>query len=142
MKNFYRGMGVDIWRAALGSWNLPVIDISDEKQVEERILWYFNHCIENDLKPTVMGMCNALGISRDTFYRWGVGEYRTATHSNLVKKARNLLEELWETYMVEGKINPVVGIFLGKNHFGYADKKKSFSNLVKQSLSLLRWMMY
>jgi len=111
-------------RAALGSWNLPVIDISDEKQVEERILWYFNHCMENDLKPTVMGLCNALGISRDTFYNWGVGNYRKSTHSDLVKKARNLLEELWETYMVEGKINPVVGIFLGKNHFGYADKKE------------------
>lgn len=26
--------------------------------------------------------------------------------------------------MLNGKINPVTGIFLGKNHFGYADKQE------------------
>lgn len=31
---------------------------------------------------------------------------------------------MWETYMIEGKMNPIVGIFLGKNHFGYTDKKE------------------
>ena len=36
----------------------------------------------------------------------------------------NILEELWEDYMQNGKINPVSGIFLGKNHFGYADKQE------------------
>ena len=35
-----------------------------------------------------------------------------------------MLEEIWEMEMVEGKINPIVGIFLGKNHFGYADKQE------------------
>lgn len=32
------------------------------------------------------------------------------------------MENLWETYMVNGKINPVSGIFLGKNNYGYQDK--------------------
>ena len=32
------------------------------------------------------------------------------------------MENLWETYMNSGKINPVSGIFLGKNNFGYQDK--------------------
>jgi hypothetical protein len=40
----------------------------------------------------------------------------------LVKKTYAILEELWEDYMQNGKINPVSGIFLGKNHFGYQDK--------------------
>jgi hypothetical protein len=34
-----------------------------------------------------------------------------------------MLEELWESYMQNGKINPVSGIFLGKNNFGYQDKQ-------------------
>ena len=110
-------------RHALASWDLPVIDISDEKQVEERIIWYFNHCMKDDIKPTVTGICNALGINRRTFYTWEIGEYREGTHSRLIKKARAVLEEMWEDWMVDGKINPVVGIFLGKNHFGYADKQ-------------------
>ena len=33
------------------------------------------------------------------------------------------MEELWEQYMQQGKINPVSGIFLGKNHYGYQDRQ-------------------
>ena len=32
------------------------------------------------------------------------------------------MESLWENYMQNGKINPVSGIFLGKNNYGYQDK--------------------
>lgn len=78
------------------------------------------------MKPTVMGLCNALGIDRQTFYNWGTGRTRSESSDrmNIVKKAHNILEELWEDYMLNGKINPVSGIFLGKNHFGYADKQE------------------
>ena len=34
------------------------------------------------------------------------------------------MEDLWENYMQNGKINPVSGIFLGKNNFGYQDKQE------------------
>jgi hypothetical protein len=34
------------------------------------------------------------------------------------------MEELWETYMQNGKINPVSGIFLAKNNYGYSDKQE------------------
>lgn len=114
-------------RHALACWDLPPIDISDASQVAQRIKWFFSRCEEDDMKPTVTGLCNALGIDRSTFYRWGTGEYRkggTNDHFTLVKKARGILEELWEDYMLNGKINPVSGIFLGKNHFGYADKQE------------------
>lgn len=109
-------------RHALATLNMPPINIADEKQVEERIWWYFNHCGENDMKPTVKGLCNALGISRNTLRTWYNEEYRGATHSAIIKKAYDLLEELWEDYMLNGKINPVSGIFLGRNHWGYQDK--------------------
>lgn len=109
-------------RHAMETLNLPAIDIADEKQVADRIDWYFNHCVNNDMKPTVKGLCNSLGISRNTLRTWYNEEYRGATHSDLIKKAYNLLEELWEDYMQNGKINPVAGIFLGRNHWGYQDK--------------------
>ena len=79
--------------------------------------------MEDDIKPTVTGMCNALGVDRKTFYQWGQGDYRKSTHSPIIKKAYKILEEMWEDWMANGKVNPVVGIFLGKNHFGYADKQ-------------------
>jgi hypothetical protein len=39
-----------------------------------------------------------------------------------MKKAHEYMEILWENYMQNGRINPVSGIFLGKNNFGYQDK--------------------
>lgn len=111
-------------RHSLSMWNLPVIDISDPKQVEERIVWYFEHCANDDMKPTVSGLALALGIDRKTLYDWSRGNYRDTTHSPIVKKAMDILSTLWEDYMQNGKINPVSGIFLGKNHFGYTDKQE------------------
>ena len=76
------------------------------------------------MKPTVSGMALALGVDRKTLYDWSRGNYRDVTHSPIVKKAMNVLDALWEDYMMNGKINPVSGIFLGKNHFGYTDKQE------------------
>lgn len=109
-------------RHALAGLDLPPIDISDDKQVAARLDWYFNHCIEDDMKPTVTGMANCLGIDKTTLWSWRTGECRSSTHSPLIKKAYKLLEELWEGYMLSGKVNPASGIFLGRNHWGYQDK--------------------
>lgn len=109
-------------RHAMAAFDLEPIDISDAEQVKARIKWYFEHCGENDMKPTVTGLCNALGVDKGTLWRWKEGEVRGATHCDLVKRTYAILEELWEDYMQNGKINPVSGIFLGKNHFGYQDK--------------------
>lgn len=35
------------------------------------------------------------------------------------------MENNWESYMMNGKINPVTGIFLAKNNFGYVDKTET-----------------
>lgn len=108
-------------RHALVSWDLPPIDISDPKQVENRIVDYFKYCIDNDRKPNMIGMANWLGVDRDTVKTWKNGEYRRTTHSAVIKKAVEILEELWVDYMQNGKMNPASGIFLGKNMFGYKD---------------------
>lgn len=108
-------------RFALVSWDLPPIDISDAEQVKGRIEEYFRFCIENDRKPNMKGMGNWLGVHRDTVNQWMRGEYRSSTHTDVIKKAVDILEELWVDYMQNGKVNPASGIFLGKNMFGYKD---------------------
>ena len=110
-------------RHALATKNMPPIDISDINQVNDRLEWYFRHCAEDDMKPTVTGFCNSLGISRVTLMNWKNGTYRADSHQSVILKAYGLLEELWENYMQNGKINPVSGIFLAKNNFGYQDKQ-------------------
>ena len=108
-------------RYALASWNLPPIDISDPKQVEERIGMYFQFCSENDRRPQIVGMCNWLGISRDTLNKWVNGEVRSKTHTDIIKKAYAMMEEMWTDYMQYGKISPPTAIFLAKNWYGYRD---------------------
>lgn len=115
------GENAQFVRHAIASWDLPPIDISDPEQVKERIGIYFNYCVENDRRPQVVGLCNWLGISRDTLNTWKNGEYRTGTHSDIIKKAYNIMEEMWADYMIYGKVNPPTGIFLAKNWYGYKD---------------------
>jgi len=119
--NFESGDNSRYVRYALESWNLPPIDISDENQVSDRIEMYFKYCIENDRRPQVVGMCNWLGISRNTLNTWKNGEYRNSTHSDIVKRAYSLMEEMWVDFMQCGKVNPATGIFLAKNWYGYKD---------------------
>lgn len=108
-------------RHALASWDLPPIDISDPKQVEMRIKQYFRDCLDNDMKPNVVGLADWIGVDQTTLTRWKRGDFRAETHCPLIKRAYMKLEELWVDYMQNGKINPPSGIFLGKNMFGYKD---------------------
>lgn len=110
-------------RYAMASLSLPPIDISDQHQVEQRIDDYFQYCLDNDRKPNMIGVANWLGISRDTLNSWKRGEYRSSTHSDLIKKVVGILEELWVDYMQNGKMNPASGIFIAKNLFGYKDQQ-------------------
>ena len=111
-------------RFALTSWNLPPIDISDPKQVEQRIGEYFQHCMDCDRRPQVVGMCNWLGINRDTLNSWLRGETRTATHTDIIKKAYGFLEEMWAEAMLTNRLNPATGCFIGKNWYQYSDTQQ------------------
>lgn len=103
---------------------MPPIDIADVEQVRQRIHDYFVLCGQNDMKPTVTGFCNALKVARSTLWEWKQGNFRKNTHQAVILEAYAMLEALWEDYMQNGKINPVSGIFLGKNNFGYTDKQE------------------
>jgi hypothetical protein len=104
--------------------SLPSIDASDEKQVEKRIYEYFYICAENDMKPSMAGMALAIGVTRETLWHWSTGDTRSGTHFNLIKKAIQMLDSQMVDYMQNGKINPVAGIFLMKNSFGYKDQQE------------------
>ena len=111
-------------------FNLPPIDLHQPELVQERLAQYFEIHFEADMKPTVAGMAMALGIDRRRLWEIKTGapmgghtphELPTMTVDS-IKKAYDFLETLWENYMHNGKINPVSGIFLAKNNFGYQDK--------------------
>lgn len=108
-------------------FNLPTINLKEPEQVKERLNEFFEIHAKYDMKPTVSGMGMALGLDRRRLWEIKTGvtdrnqDLPTMTR-DLVKKAYEYMEILWENYMQNGKINPVSGIFLGKNNFGYQDK--------------------
>jgi hypothetical protein len=107
--------------------SLPKVDLHDPDAVAERIEKFFEIQFESDLKPTVSGLGLALDLDRRRLWeiRTDVADRNkdlpTLTRDS-IKKAYKMMENLWENYMQNGKINPVSGIFLGKNNFGYQDK--------------------
>lgn len=103
---------------------LEPINIADVEQVKKRMNWYLKECLMVGKNPTITGFCNILGISRRTFYRWEAGIDRGREHQLLATKYKNLLCAILEEEMLDGKINPIVGIFLLKNNFGYKDKQE------------------
>lgn len=115
-------------------FNLPKIDMFDQKQVEDRINEYFEINIKYTCKPTVAGLAMALGIDRNTLSNIRTGKIRNPNGKwnklpeevvEIVRKAYDYLEMMWEDYMQNNKINPVSGIFLGKNNYGYKDKTET-----------------
>ena len=111
-------------------FNLSTIDLKQPEQVVNRLNEFFAIHERYDMKPTVAGMGMALGLDRRRLWeiktgnfgtQKGLSELPTMTKDS-IKKAYEYMEILWENYMQNGKINPVSGIFLGKNNFGYQDK--------------------
>ena len=113
-------------------FTLPPIDLAEPEQVQSRLAEFFQIHADADMKPTVAGMGMALGLDRRRLWEIKSGNYHTSkTLSELptlttdtIKKAYEYMEIVWENYMQNGKINPVSGIFLGKNNFGYQDKQE------------------
>lgn len=111
-------------------FSLPPIDLKDPEQVNNRLMEFFQIHADADMKPTVSGMGMALGLDRRRLWEIKTGNFGTqkalselpTLTKDSIKKAYEYMEILWENYMQNGKINPVSGIFLGKNNFGYQDK--------------------
>ena len=121
----YLSLGMELFK-------LPSIDLREPEQVNNRLAEFFEIHARYDMKPTVAGMGMALGLDRRRLWEIKTGNYGTqkslselpTSTKDSIKKAYEYMEILWENYMQNGKINPVSGIFLGKNNFGYTDKQE------------------
>jgi len=102
------------------------INLHDEEQVYQRISKYFDDCQQKSIKPTVSALAFSLRISREMLYRFVRGDAVVERNYSpeivsMIRDAYQMLDVLWEDYMMNGQVNPASGIFLGKNHFGYRD---------------------
>lgn len=106
-------------------YNLDPLSLDDAEEVKERTQTYFEICAENDMKPSVAGYALALGIDRTTLWKIVNGiVVKPDAVRNALKRPYLVLNAQLEDYMQNGKVNPVTGIFLSKNHFAYQDKQE------------------
>ena len=125
------GDNTKIVQTSMKFFDMPRVDLKNPEAVRERLAEYFRIYGEADLKPTVAGMAMALGINRRIL--WAIANDQPTggngyklnlppESTDLVKKAYEMLEMSMEAYANAGKINPVMAIFMLKNHWQYQDK--------------------
>ena len=113
---------------------LERVDLMSVESVNKRIDFYFQYCIECDMKPAITAFAMALGLNRNRLREVCNGYSMGNKHSNphkvapealtAIKNALVLIESNWEANLMSGKTNIVAGIFYGKNNFGYTDQQE------------------
>ena len=97
---------------------LPEINTKNPDEINERIDQFFEYCEKSGLRPTVSLLAAAIGVRRETLWRW---EQEENARGKAIERAKGLLEALTEEWLSAGKISPPSGIFILKNHFGWKD---------------------
>jgi hypothetical protein len=113
--------------------NMAPVDLYKPEEVKQRIRDYFQMHIERDMKPTVIGLGLSLGIDRRRLWEIRTGallggltdkQYPRET-VNLIRQAHDILANLHEDYMLNGKIHPTIAVFMGVNYFDMKDVKQT-----------------
>ena len=107
-------------------YKMDRIDCNDIEQLSQRIEYYFSLCSQNDIFPSVSGFAFALGIDRKLLWHWlnnpGNCFVKNQKCFDMIKRTYDMINTQYEDMLNTGKINPVSGIFLMKNNFGYKDQ--------------------
>ena len=73
------------------------------------------------------GLATAFGVDRRTLYKWVHNIDSDSLPVNFrvtLKKVYQVLNSNFTDLSINGKINPVISIFLLKNNFGYKDQNE------------------
>ena len=93
-----------------------------EKELSERIDEYMNWCSDNDILPSIELLSASLAVTRQTYYRWCIGQHCSKSWQQICIQARQVVYGSTEQAGLSGEVNAPTAIFLLKN-FGYSDQK-------------------
>lgn len=90
-------------------------------ELEKEIMDFFNLCDRTDTVPTITGIATWLHCNRDTIYAHANNP--NSPFSDILKNCINACHLSLENGAIDGKVNSVVYIFMGKNYYGLKDDK-------------------
>ena len=96
----------------------------DNAEIAERLNAYFNECWETGQIPTIEDMALALGITRQTLWRWSQEVNQDRERAEMIEHARAILAAIDAKLVTEGKIIPVTYIFRAKNYYDMKDQNE------------------
>ena len=110
-------------RQSRTSLNLPIINIKNPHEVEQRIDEYFDFCEVNNRPPNMVGLGNWLGVGYQTISKWKNGDWDVDTVGEVVQRALSVIEESLVTQVQDNPKAMVGGMFLLKSMFHYKEQQ-------------------
>lgn len=112
--------------------DLTKIDLHNIKCVKARIDEFFEMCKTADQRPTVSALAMSLGLDRRRLWELANDQHSNAsTITNMptlckdaITDAYKLMELMWESLAIHGRMNPAAMAFFGVNNFKYQDVSK------------------
>ena len=105
------------WRS-LGLRSKP----KTNKEILNRIDYYFEQCIQDGIRPTVETMSLALGYSRVATWNWKNGVKCDSERQQIIVAAYDTIAAFDADMVTNGAMNPVVYIFRSKNFYDMRDQ--------------------
>ena len=102
-------------------------DLHDPEAVQTAIIDYFKSCDARGVRPGNLGLYAALGMSKQDYNNAVTGRSKSKVSPaclDLIKKAVRAMGAFREGLALEGRLNPVTYIFMGKNYDGLEDQTR------------------
>lgn len=92
---------------------------------------YIELCRKYNVKFSNLGAYNACGVSKQTIYQWASGIKRKSNpeYAKFAHFVQAICAQYRETLMIEGKVNPIVGIWWQKNFDHFSDKPLPYAEI-------------
>ena len=118
---------------------MPRLEVWDAESIGKRTLEYLDKCKTDGVRVNLSAYALSLGTTPDGLNEL-IGDKRLTDETRAaLLKGISMVEAIMIEMMMEQRINPVTGIFLLKNHFGYKDQSEiSFKGHIETDKQTLR----
>lgn len=89
----------------------------------QRFDWYFQHCIDADIKPTVEGFSMAMGWQTRQMFNACLNGRKGEWLQEFCRRGVFVVQNFMAAAAINGLLEPSIWIFYSKNYFGYRDDK-------------------